>query len=256
MLIFKFSLHFLSSYVALKIVKSAPHFTDTAKDEIQLLKSIRNGDPSDPKRNKTVQMLNDFKITGPNGTHICMVFEVLGHNLLKLILKSNYRGIPLKNVKSIIRQVLEGLDYLHTKCKIIHTDIKPENVLVCINEVLITKLAIEASEMHAMGCKLPYSLISTAPQEFNEPPSNSKISRNKKKKMKKKAKMQMDLIRQQIEHLHQQDFAVVNGEATATKGKPLDGDLSPLINGGKDDDDDSGGEDKLNDSEQSNPNNN
>jgi serine/threonine protein kinase len=25
--------------------------------------------------------------------------------------------------------VLEGLHYLHTKCKIIHTDIKPENVL-------------------------------------------------------------------------------------------------------------------------------
>ena len=27
-------------------------------------------------------------------------------------------------------QVLEGLDYLHTKCRIIHTDIKPENILL------------------------------------------------------------------------------------------------------------------------------
>lgn len=34
-----------------------------------------------------------------------MVFEVLGHNLLKLIIKSNYRGIPLENVQTIIRQV-------------------------------------------------------------------------------------------------------------------------------------------------------
>ena len=31
-------------------------------------------------------------------------------------------------------QVLEGLDYLHSKCKIIHTDIKPENILVCVDE--------------------------------------------------------------------------------------------------------------------------
>ena len=39
-----------------------------------------------------------------------MVFEVLGHNLLKLIIRSNYQGIPLENVKSIIRQVGQGVD--------------------------------------------------------------------------------------------------------------------------------------------------
>lgn len=105
-------------YVALKIVKSAANFTETAKDEIQILKAVRDTDPDDPKRNKTVQLLNDFKITGVNGTHICMVFEVLGHNLLKLIIKSQYRGIPYDNVRLIIQQVLEGLDYLHTKCQI------------------------------------------------------------------------------------------------------------------------------------------
>lgn len=50
-----------------------------------------------------------------------MVFEVLGDNLLKLITKSDYRGIPLENVRIITKQVLEGLHYLHSKCKIIHT---------------------------------------------------------------------------------------------------------------------------------------
>ncbi|GMS77985.1 hypothetical protein PENTCL1PPCAC_160, partial [Pristionchus entomophagus] len=29
-----------------------------------------------------------------------------------------------------ILEVLEGLDYMHTKCQMIHTDIKPENILV------------------------------------------------------------------------------------------------------------------------------
>jgi len=28
-------------------------------------------------------------------------------------------------------QVLEGLDFLHSQCSIIHTDLKPENVLLC-----------------------------------------------------------------------------------------------------------------------------
>lgn len=190
-------------YVALKIVKSAHHFTETAKDEIKILKAVRDSDPTNPRRNKTVQLLNDFKISGVNGTHVCMVFEVLGHNLLKLILKSNYRGIPLTNVKSIIRQVLEGLDYLHTQCQIIHTDIKPENVLICVDEAYIRKLASEATELHAMGLKLPYSLISAAPIEFQEQPITAKMSKNKKKKLKKKAKRQSELIKKQLEHIQQ-----------------------------------------------------
>uniref|UniRef100_U5EXW0 non-specific serine/threonine protein kinase n=1 Tax=Corethrella appendiculata TaxID=1370023 RepID=U5EXW0_9DIPT len=217
-------------YVALKIVKSASHFTDTAKDEIQILKSIRNGDPSDPKRNKTVQLLNDFKIVGVNGTHVCMVFEVLGHNLLKLILKSNYRGIPLQNVKSIIKQVLEGLDYLHTKCHIIHTDIKPENVLLCVDESIIRKLACEATELHTMGSKLPYSLISTAPQEHQDLPINSKMSKTKKKKLRKKAKIQQELIRKQIEYIQQQEINQLNDKKTDIENcKCLDTNLDKNI---------------------------
>ena len=38
-----------------------------------------------------------------------MVFEVLGHNLLKLIIRSNYEGIPIPKVKRIMRQVSELL---------------------------------------------------------------------------------------------------------------------------------------------------
>ncbi|EFN88905.1 SRSF protein kinase 3 isoform X2 [Harpegnathos saltator] len=190
-------------FVALKVVKSAAHFTETALDEIKLLKDVRDTDPTDPKRSKTVQLLNDFKISGINGLHVCMVFEVLGHNLLKLIIKSNYRGIPRNNVKRIIKQVLEGLDYLHNKCKIIHTDIKPENVLVCVDEIYIRKLACEATELHSMGAKLPVSLISTAPKEFQEPTPNSKMSKNKKKKLKKKAKRQNELLRKQMEQIEE-----------------------------------------------------
>jgi serine/threonine protein kinase len=107
----------------MKVVKSAKHYTETALDEIKLLTNVRESDPSDPYRLKCVQLLDEFKVAGVNGTHVCMVFEVLGHNLLKLIIRSNYHGIPILNVKTIIKQVLQGLDYLHRKCQIIHTDV-------------------------------------------------------------------------------------------------------------------------------------
>jgi serine/threonine protein kinase len=58
----------------------------------------------------------------------------------------------------LLVQVLEGLDYLHTKCRIIHTDIKPENILICVDEPFIRKLAADATQWHKMGMKLPGSL--------------------------------------------------------------------------------------------------
>jgi len=153
-------------FVALKVVKSAAHYTETALDEIKLLKCVRDTGPGHIYRARTVQLLDDFKISGVNGTHVCMVFEVLGHNLLKFILRSNYQGIPIENVKMLIKQVLQGLSYLHNVCHIIHTDIKPENILVCVNSSQVSKMAAQATFCHKHGLKLPESAVSSAPKEL------------------------------------------------------------------------------------------
>lgn len=138
-------------FVALKVVRSAQTFTETALDEIKLLKCVRETDCKDPKRENIVDLIDDFRITGENGEHVCMVLEVLGHQLLRWIIKSNYTGLPLPCVKSILKQVLQGLDYLHTKCKIIHTDIKPENILLRVDEVYIQRLAAK-TKLYELPC--------------------------------------------------------------------------------------------------------
>ncbi|KAJ5600888.1 hypothetical protein N7450_001955 [Penicillium hetheringtonii] len=122
-------------HVALKVVRSAAHYTETAIDEIKLLNRIVQAKPSHPGRKHVVSLLDSFEHKGPNGVHVCMVFEVLGENLLGLIKRWNHRGIPMVLVKQITKQVLLGLDYLHRECGIIHTDLKPENVLIEIGDV-------------------------------------------------------------------------------------------------------------------------
>lgn len=108
--------------------KSAAHYTEAAMDEITILKQIAEGDPDDKKC--VVKLLDHFKHSGPNGQHVCMVFEYLGDNLLTLIKYSDYRGLPIHMVKEICFHVLVGLDYLHRQLSIIHTDLKPENILL------------------------------------------------------------------------------------------------------------------------------
>ena len=125
-------------YVALKIQKSAPHYREAAVDEIELLncasKCARSeavlkefGPNYDPA---VVLLLDHFEHTGPNGQHMCMVFEMLGENLLEVIKKYDYKGIPVPIVRAFAKQICVGLDFLHRHCNIIHTDLKPENLLI------------------------------------------------------------------------------------------------------------------------------
>lgn len=102
---FLMALYRTEKYIALKVVKSAPHYTETAIDEIRLLEKIRDADVHDPNRNRIVRLLNHFTVRGVNGIHTCLVFEALGCSLYKLIVKNNYQGLAIQQVKSIIKQV-------------------------------------------------------------------------------------------------------------------------------------------------------
>ena len=144
------------NYVAIKVQKSDERYIQGAYDEIEILQSLakKNFDKEwirslreyykdDEEKLKeletvehtqVVQLLNSFIHNGQNGKHFCMVFEVMGVTLLEIIKRYNYKGIPLPLVRIITKQILIGLDFLHRICHIIHTDLKPENVLVCLTE--------------------------------------------------------------------------------------------------------------------------
>lgn len=117
------------SYVAIKFQKAARHYYEAAHDEIELLQTARLAESEDDN-NGVVKLLDSFIHSGPHGKHVSMVFEVMGPNLLSLIKHFGFQGVPLSIVRKIARNVLVGLDHLHRKCSIIHTDLKPENVLV------------------------------------------------------------------------------------------------------------------------------
>uniref|UniRef100_A0A7N0VD67 non-specific serine/threonine protein kinase n=1 Tax=Kalanchoe fedtschenkoi TaxID=63787 RepID=A0A7N0VD67_KALFE len=70
------------------------------RHSIKILKRIAEGDRDDKKC--VMRFLDHFKHSGPNGNHVCM----------------------------ICYHVLVGLEYLHDQLSIIHTNLKPKNILL------------------------------------------------------------------------------------------------------------------------------
>lgn len=174
-----------NSYVALKVQKSAQHYTEAAMDEIAILKQIAEGDVDDKKC--VVKLLDHFKHTGPNGQHVCMVFEFLGDNLLTLIKYYDYRGMPLHRVKEICYHVLVGLDYLHRQLSIIHTDLKPENILL-LSTIDPAKDPRKSGSSPVLVTNKNKSIFPINSSLKDGKSANGGLSRNQKKKLRRNAK--------------------------------------------------------------------
>ncbi|KAG6106266.1 hypothetical protein E4U14_004698 [Claviceps sp. LM454 group G7] len=118
-------------YVALKMLTKFCYGGPHEIFEREILEKIRDvSRESSHEGRKHVLPLNEqFNHRGPNGDHVCLTFDVLGHHLYHESAKYEDQRLPVKTAKEIIRQLLKGLDFLHRECGIIHTDLKGTNVL-------------------------------------------------------------------------------------------------------------------------------
>merc|ERR1712166_1732904 len=93
-------------------------------------------------------------------------------------------GVPLKLVKRITRQVLIGLDYMSRFGEIIHTDLKPENVMLELDLPSLNKFIGDVNDITTKPLSMKYlKKIQLSSQSKN-------ANKNKKKKQDKRARDQ------------------------------------------------------------------
>ncbi|KAL8782330.1 MAG: hypothetical protein Q9195_009655 [Heterodermia aff. obscurata] len=102
--------HLSQRYVALKILCSEA--TDGFND-IKILKYLEDKNTSHPGRQYISSIYDQFRIEGPNGSHICLVSEVLGPSLKDLMsVGKQLRGTAARKIG---RQFVQAVAYLHSE---------------------------------------------------------------------------------------------------------------------------------------------
>lgn len=115
--------HKTQSYVALKMVRNEKRFHRQAAEEIRILEHLKKQDKDN--NYNIIHMLESFQFRN----HICITFELLSMNLYELVKKNKFQGFSLQLVRKFAHSILQCLDALH-KNRIIHCDMKPENILL------------------------------------------------------------------------------------------------------------------------------
>ncbi|KAL2867737.1 putative protein kinase [Aspergillus lucknowensis] len=111
-----------------------PRYVAIKRRSVRITEHITKANPQHLGNNFVTTWLDSFRVASPGGPHICMVFDALCEPLW--MLKHRFEGntMPLDVMKPVSKLILIGLQYLHTEFHVIRTDLKPDNILLALND--------------------------------------------------------------------------------------------------------------------------
>lgn len=113
----------LRRHVAIKVIRAVQKYRDASQIEIRVLKCLRQNDPHN--RYQCVQLLETFDFRN----HVCIVSDLLDRSVFDFLKDNKFQPFPCRDIWQFAKQLLTSVAFLH-RLALIHTDLKPENVLL------------------------------------------------------------------------------------------------------------------------------
>ncbi|KKF97143.1 Serine/threonine-protein kinase SRPK [Ceratocystis platani] len=107
-------------YLALKVLSAECYFTDHDIFEREILRHLRDGNTKLVGHSYICHLLDDFEHQGPNGTHVCLVFPLMGETLESFGAWFKNSLVPYSVMRRFTIQIVLALDYAH-ELGVIHT---------------------------------------------------------------------------------------------------------------------------------------
>jgi serine/threonine-protein kinase SRPK3 len=108
-------------HVALKMLTADSYGHQQDTFEMDILGEIKSKGATTPGSQHVLGLLDNFEHIGPNGKHVCLVFKAMGPDMSKFRRLFPRSRIPTPLMKSISRQLLLALAFLHDECRVIHS---------------------------------------------------------------------------------------------------------------------------------------
>ncbi|EJT98328.1 kinase-like protein [Dacryopinax primogenitus] len=151
-------------HVALKIFAARTHVKEY--ERLIDLYAMFNEKNTQGQADHIARLLHHFEHSvGPSGTHFCVVSEVLGPDLYSLLRSRKWQNLPEESIKTVARQLLQTLDFLHTDCRVVHANLKATNILLsikAIDEDIESELAQNPTELYYLPESESHSSITDA----------------------------------------------------------------------------------------------
>ncbi|KAI1307727.1 kinase domain protein [Xylaria venustula] len=116
-------------HVTLKVLICSHTLGDSVNTELAMYERVQQRRSRHPGRNNVRSLLDSFTVTGPEGEHLCLVHRPLGRSVADILHQHRSPGFQTNFLRSLLKDLLLAVDYLHTECQIIHTDISTTNIL-------------------------------------------------------------------------------------------------------------------------------